>query len=128
MASYRSLSASVWAGRVQPSVPKVGPHQGVVLLFNEAVVVLVEGPAAAQLHVHDRLPPVAHQVVIQELAGNHGERKEDKDDVVVNVPQCLHDVTVAIPTGHVVACPDACPLAAIRRQDQRLVAPLGRHL
>ncbi len=101
-------------GRVQPGATEVGADERIVLLLDEAIVVLVEGPAATQLHVHDGFPPVAHQMMIEELAAvvrmqvldREGQARQDRDKV------CLHRPLSASQDRH--------PLAPTRRDVHHL--------
>ena len=52
---------------VETVVTHIGSYQGVVLLFDEAVVILVIRSAAGQRNALDLLLPEAQQVVIEEL-------------------------------------------------------------
>jgi len=53
---------------IEPIVAQIGTNQGGVLLFDEAIVVLVVGSAAGELNTLDGVFPEAEQVVIEELA------------------------------------------------------------
>src|SRR6187455_2540459 len=54
-------------GRVEAGLAEVRPDQRVVLLFDEAIVVLLVGPRTREVEPGDLLTPDPHQMVVQKL-------------------------------------------------------------
>ena len=53
---------------IQAVVAKISPDQACVFLLDEAVIILVPGPAAGQVDTGDLLTPEADQVMVEKFA------------------------------------------------------------
>lgn len=89
---------------VQPFVAQVGSHQCVILLLDDAVIILAVGPAPAQLQADDLLAPEPDHVIIEELAAVIGVQLEDRER------QAVQDAPKASFHG-LLGCAPARPLA-----------------
>ena len=54
--------------RIKAAITHISPYQGIVLLFNKAIVILVPGPTTRKLKGVGHAIPKSHDMVIEKLA------------------------------------------------------------